>query len=171
MSLQHYVINPNTGRKCKVGGAIYRKLIRENSVAPCEDDPHVVCDYDSDDIEGTKERMQEYSRDLPPNKGLAKGRGAYKGKVVLKSKQPSYSDLVSTNIKATKKALKKCKKVTSEEEQTELEQLIMNELLKLKPVDSSRTKAKKVVKGKASKFAVKKQESSSESESESDESA
>ena len=163
MSLKHFVINPNTGRRVKVGGAIYRKLIRENSIGISEEDPHIVCDYNSDE-ETTRDMMNEYSRDLPPNQGLAKGRGAYRGKIVLKSKQPSYEDLVETNMKATKKVLKKCKKITTDEEETELERLITEELLKLQPYQSTRTKAKKPVKGKASKFSVKQESEESDSD-------
>ena len=163
--LQHFVINPNTGRRVRVGGAMYKKLIKQGMLETSENDENVVGEYNSDDdSEYTQDMIDEYNKELPANQHCVRGRGAYKNKLVKRSKMPSYEDVVEHTAKISKKALKKCNKITTNEEETELERLITEELLKLQPYQSSRTKAKKPLKGKTSKFAVKQESEESDSD-------
>jgi cobalamin biosynthesis protein CobT len=110
MSLHHQIptkgdimINPKTSRPIRVGHKAWRSLVQEGLIPAHYTDPKIV---------------KSKSEPLPAGLQSVKGRGQYKGQMVLKRKAPDVQAIVSATSKI---AAKKMRKEGTEEDEADLE--------------------------------------------------
>lgn len=84
------IINPLTNRKIKIGGNMYKTLIKSGTIQPDNDEMEYVqgvlesnfSDEDSDYIEMRKKKL---NKKLPANKQAVRGRGVKKNNLVIRT--------------------------------------------------------------------------------------
>ena len=74
------VINPKTSRPIKVGGSVWRKLVKEGLVSGHYQDPKVLGEYTTDNDWKIKQKILK--QQLPEEYVPSRGKGKYKGKIV-----------------------------------------------------------------------------------------
>ena len=74
------VINPKTSRPIKVGGSVWRKLVKEGLVSGHYQDPKVLGEYTTENDWKIKQKILK--QQLPEEYVPSRGKGKYKGKIV-----------------------------------------------------------------------------------------
>ena len=127
---EEYVTNPNTNRPCKIGGRVWRRLVKQGLIQETEyDDPNVICEVEEGQDE--QQLIDEYSDKLPADTQAVRGRGKYKDKIV-KRKTQFHEPSARSAVKKTGRRLKN-RQVYEELQETdsfesELERMIMEEI-------------------------------------------
>lgn len=104
-----FITNPDSGRACKVGGKVYKKLMREGKLSKNidhieEKDDSVLYEIQEDDTEeDIQNKKDEYDKELYENELQAvKGRGKYANKIVKRNRKLSSKEI--ENNKPIKKS-------------------------------------------------------------------
>ena len=74
------VINPKTSRPIKVGGSVWRKLVKEGLLSGHYQDPKILGTYSSDNDWKIKQKILK--QQLPEEYVPSRGKGKYKNKIV-----------------------------------------------------------------------------------------
>ena len=74
------VINPKTSRPVKVGGSVWRKLVKEGVLSGHYQDPKVLDEYTTENDWKIKQKILK--QQLPDEYVPSRGKGMYKGKIV-----------------------------------------------------------------------------------------
>lgn len=124
------MINPNTQKPIKIGGPTWRKLVREGIVAPYYSDPKEIGDIPDGDVENA---IDEANKKLPFGKQAVRGRGRFKGKLVVRNKVPSAKESVEYAAKIASKVVKKNMSQLEEDDDDEdlekkMERIILEEM-------------------------------------------
>lgn len=132
MSNDDYVKNPKTNRPVKVGSRIWRNLVKEGMLSSenYHDEKELYALQPNEDPTNI---IKELNKNLPRNVQAVRGRGKYEGKIVKKDKpHDNLEEAVNIVKKASVRAVKQLKPPESDDEdwETQLEYLIMNELIK-----------------------------------------
>ena len=126
------VINPKTQRPVKVGGRIWRKLVKEGILEGRYADPKELYEIkDPSNVEEVEEKIEELNKELPMDTQAVRGRGRYKNKIVKRSKPASSEDVTRHTIKKAVRTVSDNLEDLNEcdDLEAELEKLIMDELL------------------------------------------
>jgi hypothetical protein len=79
------VINPKTSRGVKVGSRTWLTLVKDGILEGVYDDPNELYNLaDNDTPEQIEQKRVELNNNLPAGKHAVKGRGKYKGKLVVR---------------------------------------------------------------------------------------
>ena len=92
------VINPKTSRPIKVGGSVWRKLVKEGLLSGHYQDPKVLGEYTTDNDWKIKQKILK--QQLPEEYVPSRGKGKYKGKIV--KRQNPYESIKSKAKKGAK---------------------------------------------------------------------
>ena len=92
------VINPKTSRPIKVGGSVWRKLVKEGLLSGHYQDPKVLGEYSTDNDWKIKQKILK--QQLPEEYVPSRGKGKYKGKIV--KRQNPYESVKSKAKKGAK---------------------------------------------------------------------
>ena len=92
------VINPKTSRPIKVGGSVWRKLVKEGLLSGHYKDPKVLGEYTTDNDWKIKQKILK--QQLPEEYVPSRGKGKYKGKIV--KRQNPYESVKSKAKKGAK---------------------------------------------------------------------
>ena len=74
------VINPKTSRPIKVGGSVWRKLVKEGLLSGHYQDPKILGEYTTENDWKIKQKILK--KQLPQDYVPSRGKGKYKGKIV-----------------------------------------------------------------------------------------
>lgn len=126
---EEYITNPNTNRPCKVGGRVWRRLVKQGLITETEyEDPNVLGEVGSND---EQELIDEFNEELSDDTQAVRGRGKYKNKIVKRKKQ-FHEQSARKAVKKTGRKLKNREVYEELQEsndfESELERLIMNEI-------------------------------------------
>lgn len=92
------VINPKTARPIKVGGSVWRKLVKEGLLSGHYQDPKVLGEYTTENDWKIKQKILK--KQLPEEYVPSRGKGKYKGKIV--KRQNPYESVKSKAKKGAK---------------------------------------------------------------------
>jgi hypothetical protein len=120
-----FVINPNTKRPIKVGGNVWRKLVKTNILEDKYSDPAELYKLEPD--EDAEKKIQELNKNLPINQQSVRGRGKYKGKIVRRNRTLNTTDVAKYTSKLATKILKE--KANSSENLDDMSEDEMSEML------------------------------------------
>jgi hypothetical protein len=82
------VINPKTSRGVKVGSRTWLTLVKDGVLEGVYDDPNELYNLAANDTtEQIEQKRLELDNNLPAGKHAVKGRGKYKGKLVVRREQ------------------------------------------------------------------------------------
>ena len=96
-----FVTNPNTKRAIKVGGRVYMKLVAQGILEGNYQDDNEVYQLQEDEYDDDskiEQYKEEYTKKLPKNQHVVKGRGRYKNKLVTRYKPKSRTQQACANI-------------------------------------------------------------------------
>ena len=127
--IDEYVINPNTGRKVRIGSATYKILIRQGIYGNEKDNvPYVLCKIDP--TISYRTQLNEITKSLPSNITGKKGIGKYRGYIVSKMKCMDRSKVIKEATKVAAKVIihNKNKLESSTNYDFDLENLILKEM-------------------------------------------
>ena len=77
------VINPKTSRPIKVGGSVWRKLVKEGLLSGHYQDPKVLGEFTTENDWKIKQKILK--QQLPDEYVPSRGKGRYKGKIVKRA--------------------------------------------------------------------------------------
>lgn len=113
------MLNPKTQKPIKIGGPTWRQLVREGLVSPYYSDPKEIGDLPE---EGVEEAIKEANKKLPFGKQAVRGRGIFRGKLVVRNKVPSAQESVEYAAKIASKAVKRnLNQIEGDEDDEDLE--------------------------------------------------
>jgi hypothetical protein len=123
-----FVINPNTKRPIKVGGIVWRKLVKENILEDKYSDPAELYKLEPD--EDAEEKIQELNKNLPLNQQSVRGRGKYKGKIVKRSRTLKPTEIAKYTSKLASKIIKQKSDFNEEDmSEDEMSEMLSNMLI------------------------------------------
>ena len=93
------VINPKTSRPIKVGGSVWRKLVKEGLLSGHYQDPKILGEYTTENDWKIKQKILK--KQLPQDYVPSRGKGFYKGKIV--KRQNPYESVKSKASKGARK--------------------------------------------------------------------
>ncbi len=132
-----YVLNPKTSRMVKIGGKVYRRLVKQGILENTHKDENILFDYAEDmNEEDVEKKRLELSKSLPKNEYASRGSGRKKGKLIKKTKKLSQAQLHKFHKNNTKRVvkenldeLKELEDLSDAEIDRRLEELLSRELL------------------------------------------
>ena len=123
-----FVINPNTKRPIKVGGIVWRKLVKENILEDKYADPAELYKLEPD--EDVEQKIQELNKNLPMNQQSVRGRGKYKGKIVKRSRTLNPTEVAKYTSKLATKIIKqKAENYEEDMSEDEMSEMLSNMLI------------------------------------------
>ena len=122
------IINPYTQHPVKVGGRTWLKLVKEGLVSGHYTDPKKLATISND----PQKQIEEINKTLPRDKQAVRGRGRYKGQIITRNKNPDTEDVSRYTAQVASRIVRNNIDVLAESEdiETELEQLILQEMTK-----------------------------------------
>jgi RecG-like helicase len=167
-----YVLNPNSQRMVKVGGKVWRSLVKEGLLEGAYEAPDENILYDIEEVENIDELRNDFDEKLTPDIQAVRGRGKYKNKLVKRRKQISPEKMTeytrNTAIQAVKENMDTLAGYSDDEElERELERIINEELLTGQTL--KKVKQRKEKNNKKARFVEVESESLSEDEDDDDE--
>ena len=130
------IISPKTGRPIKVGGSVWKKLVREGLLEGHYKNSHVLEEsYDEMSANDMKMHLHNINKKLPKDTIAVRGRGMYKGKIVKRSRQIPAADMTKITAKVASRVMSNNIDALCEAEDMEaaFEQMIMNEMVQARP--------------------------------------
>ena len=163
-----FVKNPKTGRFITVGLSCYNKLRKEGYFPEGCVDPRELGDIKSDDKQELENQKFFINRRLPPNKHAVKGRGVYKGKLVVRDRGVDVNEMSKFTAKVARKAMRKnLKKLIACNDTEEIDRML-EELIRegmSKPFEEGKKEIFKVKKAPPSECEEEEEEEDEEEES------
>ena len=119
------VLNPKTSRPVKVGGATWRKLVKEGLLnGNYQDSKHLE---EIKSPEKAEEQIKTLNETLPVGVQAVRGRGKYKGKLVKRNKQLNSEEVAKMLSKIVNNNIEKLSE--ADDLEAELEKLLLGEMV------------------------------------------
>jgi hypothetical protein len=167
-----YVLNPNTQRMVKVGGGVWRSLVKAGICEGAYEAPDKNILYDIEEIDDIDALRNEYDEKLTPDIHSVRGRGKYKNKLVVRKKKITAEQMGdytrNTAIHAFKDNIDELAGYASDDLEAELERIINEEMLTGRTLKNHKKKAQKQNNKKA-RFVEEVQDEEEEDEEDEDE--
>lgn len=132
------IINPKTQRPVKVGSRTWLNLVKEGLISGHYKDPkeleQVPEEYYTDD-NYVEQKIESINKTLPRGKQAVRGRGKYKNKIVSRNTHPSNEEVSRYTAHVASRAVSNNMEQLCESDdlETMLQQLIMEEMLNTRP--------------------------------------
>lgn len=163
------VINPNTSRPIRVGGTVWKKLVREGIFEGIYNDTKELGELPENEDE-IQQEINEIQQTLPIGRQAVRGRGQYRGKIVSRSKPLNPDEVSRYTAKVASKTVKENinELVGSDDLEAELEQMIINEIAAKKVIPKKLPSTKPVAIPKRAnpkeQYRLRKQQTTTEEE-------
>ena len=132
-----YMINPLTKRNIRVGSRMWINLVKDGVIQGQYSDENILADTEEIDDDTITDKINELNENLPIGVRAVKGRGRYENKIVKRHSQITHQDMAKSTAKKTSKILsnnlEELKDLSQEDMESELERLIMSEIMLGKP--------------------------------------
>ena len=132
-----YMINPLTKRNIRVGSRIWINLVKDGVIQGQYSDDNILAETEEIDDDTITDKINELNESLPIGVRAVKGRGRYENKIVKRHSQITHQDMAKSTAKKTSKILSKnleeLSDLSQEDMETELERLILSEIMLGKP--------------------------------------
>jgi hypothetical protein len=132
-----YMINPLTKRNIRVGSRIWINLVKDGVIQGQYSDDNILAETEDIDDNTITDKINELNDSLPIGVRAVKGRGRYENKIVKRHSQITHQDMAKSTAKKTSKILSKnleeLSDLSQEDMETELERLILSEIMLGKP--------------------------------------
>ena len=135
-----YMINPLTKRNIRVGSRIWINLVKDGVIQGQYSDDNILAETEelsNLDDDTITDKINELNESLPIGVRAVKGRGRYENKIVKRHSQITHQDMAKSTAKKTSKILSKnleeLSDLSQEDMETELERLILSEIMLGKP--------------------------------------
>ena len=132
-----YMINPLTKRNIRVGSRIWINLVKDGVIQGQYSDDNILAETEDIDDNTITDKINELNESLPIGVRAVKGRGKYQNKIVKRHSQITHQDMAKSTAKKTSKILSKnleeLSDLSQEDMETELERLILSEIMLGKP--------------------------------------
>ena len=132
-----YMINPLTKRNIRVGSRIWINLVKDGVIQGQYSDDNILAETEEIDDNTITDKINELNESLPIGVRAVKGRGKYNNKIVKRHSQITHQDMAKSTAKKTSKILSKnleeLSDLSQEDMETELERLILSEIMLGKP--------------------------------------
>lgn len=155
-----YMINPLTKRNIRVGSRIWINLVKDGVIQGQYSDDNILAETEEIDDNTITDKINELNESLPIGVRAVKGRGRYENKIVKRHSQITHQDMAKSTAKKTSKILSKnleeLSDLSQEDMETELERLILSEIMLGKP---------EIVRSKPIKIPVKSNKSTNKRDS------
>jgi hypothetical protein len=142
-----YVLNPKTQRSIKVGGGVWRSLVKEGIFEGTYEAPDKKILYDIEEVDDIDALRNEYDEKLTPDIHAVRGRGKYKNKLVVRKKRitaEQMSDYTkNTAIQAVKENMDELTGYSTDDLEAELERIINEEMLTGRTLKNHKKKTQK----------------------------
>jgi hypothetical protein len=129
MSTRDTTINPLTGRPIKIGGKVWKGLVKNSIILTNSDRVDDKILYKLKSNTNIPKKIKEINNFLPDDLQCVKGRGQYVGHLVKRKKRISTSNTIKAVSKKATNIVKKNKRVISEMTDREIEQFIEKQIL------------------------------------------
>jgi hypothetical protein len=129
MSSRDTTINPLTGRPIKIGGKVWKGLVKNSIILTNSDRVDDKILYKLKSNTNIPKKIKEINNFLPDDLQCVKGRGQYAGHLVKRKKRISTSNTIKAVSKKATNIVKKNKRVISEMTDREIEQFIEKQIL------------------------------------------
>ena len=129
------IINPKTQRPVKVGSRTWLKLVKDGLVEGRYSDPNELYEVKSSDQTTVESKIEELNKTLPRGQQAVRGRGKYTNKIVRRQKRPNPQELTQYTAKTAARTIAQNvdKLDTYEDLETQLEKMILEEMMKGEP--------------------------------------
>jgi hypothetical protein len=129
------IINPKTQRPVKVGSRTWLKLVKDGLVEGRYSDPNELYEVKSSDKITVENKIEELNKTLPRGQQAVRGRGKYTNKIVRRQKRPNPQELTQYTAKTAARTIAQNvdKLDTYEDLETQLEKMILEEMMKGEP--------------------------------------
>ena len=132
-----YMINPLTKRNIRVGSRIWINLVKDGVIQGQYSDDNILAETEEIDDNTITDKINELNESLPIGVRAVKGRGRYENKIVKRHSQITHQDMAKSTAKKTSKILSKnleeLSDLSQEDMESELERLILSEIMLGKP--------------------------------------
>jgi hypothetical protein len=129
MSSRDTTINPLTGRPIKIGGKVWKGLVKNSIILTNSDRVDDKILYKLKSNTNIPKKIKEINNHLPDDLQCVKGRGQYVGHLVKRKKRISTQNTIKAVSKKATNIIKKNKRVISEMTDREIEQFIEKQIL------------------------------------------
>jgi hypothetical protein len=151
------IINPNTQRPVKVGSRTWLGLVKLGLVSGHYTDPHQLEEVPEqyyEDNNYVEEKIETINKTLPRGKQAVRGRGKYKNKIVSRNTQPTSAEISRYTAQIASRAVNNNidELVESDDIETLLEKMIMEEMMATRPATAPPVVRKRVGKPKKQEY-------------------
>lgn len=125
------IINPRTNRPVRVGSRTWLKLVKDGVIQGRYQEPDEL--YEIQDGTDVEQMKTQFDRTLPKGKHAVRGRGRFKGKLVVRNKRMNPKEVQEATAKAAYAAVRENMDelvgLEGEELEAALEKMILTEML------------------------------------------